>query len=144
MSLQLHINEDMRASVLNWLIKVYILKFHRNIYIPFTHIFALYTYIFHLQVHWSFEELRDETLYLAVNILDRFLAKRAIPHFKFNLVGIAALLVAWKYEEDTIDPNVNDLRLISGLACPYDHILKMVLITIMLAFFYLDRYKFPY
>ncbi|XP_042379921.1 cyclin-B2-2-like [Zingiber officinale] len=97
MSYQHHIDEDMRASVINSLIKV----------------------------HYSFEDLGDETLYLAVNILDRFLEKRAIRRDRFQLLGIAALLVAWKYEEDIVGPDVNDLLDLSGQAYTRDDIFKM-------------------
>lgn len=72
---------------------------------------------------------------MTVNILDRFLAKKAILHHEFELVGITALFVAWKYEEDIVDPDMSDLLLESELDCPCDHILKMVLITVMLDFF---------
>jgi len=40
-----------------------------------------------------------ETLYLAINIMDRFLAIRQVSMEKLQLVGITALCIAAKYEE---------------------------------------------
>lgn len=44
-------------------------------------------------------QLHAETLYLTVNLLDRFLSKMSVLRGKLQLVGAAALLVATKYEE---------------------------------------------
>ncbi|KAG6513777.1 hypothetical protein ZIOFF_024114 [Zingiber officinale] len=85
----------------------------------------LFEFYLKIEVHYSFEDLGDETLYLAVNILDRFLEKRAIRRDRFQLLGIAALLVAWKYEEDIVGPDVNDLLDLSGQAYTRDDIFKM-------------------
>ncbi|KAI9336224.1 cyclin-like protein [Zopfochytrium polystomum] len=49
-------------------------------------------------VHARFS-LRCETLYLAVNVMDRFLSLKTVSLPKFQLVGIASLLIACKYEE---------------------------------------------
>ena len=43
--------------------------------------------------------LKDETIYLAVNILDRFLEKKKISRGKLPLLAVAAILIAGKYEE---------------------------------------------
>jgi cyclin B len=43
--------------------------------------------------------LKDETIYLAVNILDRFLEKKKLSRGKLSLLGVAAILIAGKYEE---------------------------------------------
>ena len=40
-----------------------------------------------------------ETLYLTVNILDRFLSVKQVRRSKLQLVGVAALSIAAKYEE---------------------------------------------
>lgn len=68
--IQRDINEKMRAILVDWLIEVH-LKF----------------------------KLRHETLYLTVNVLDRFLCVRETERRKLQLVGVVALLVASKYEE---------------------------------------------
>ncbi|XP_019353814.2 cyclin-A1 isoform X1 [Alligator mississippiensis] len=44
-------------------------------------------------------KLRTETLYLAVNFLDRFLSCMSVLRGKLQLVGTAAVLLAAKYEE---------------------------------------------
>ncbi|XP_007951482.1 cyclin-A1 [Orycteropus afer afer] len=44
-------------------------------------------------------KLRAETLYLAVNFLDRFLSCMSVLRGKLQLVGTAAILLAAKYEE---------------------------------------------
>lgn len=51
-----------------------------------------------VQVHSRFQ-LLPETLYLTVNIIDRFLSKKAVTLNRFQLVGAAALFIAAKYEE---------------------------------------------
>ncbi|KAJ3045349.1 hypothetical protein HDV00_010219 [Rhizophlyctis rosea] len=44
--------------------------------------------------------LRQETLYLTINILDRVCSKRAFARYQFQLLGITSLWVAAKYEEN--------------------------------------------
>lgn len=51
-----------------------------------------------IKVHERFH-LLPETLYLAVNIMDRFLSKKIATLNRFQLVGITALYIACKYEE---------------------------------------------
>lgn len=50
------------------------------------------------QVHMRYH-LLPETLWIAVNIMDRFLSKRAVSLEKVQLVGMTALFIAAKYEE---------------------------------------------
>ena len=51
-----------------------------------------------IEVHGKFR-LLPETIFLATNIVDRFLSIRVVSLVKFQLVGITALLLASKYEE---------------------------------------------
>ncbi|AMD20484.1 HDL260Wp [Eremothecium sinecaudum] len=51
-----------------------------------------------VQVHGRFL-LLPETLYLTMNIIDRFLSKKTVTLNRFQLVGAAALYIASKYEE---------------------------------------------
>ncbi|KAG7192670.1 uncharacterized protein KQ657_001451 [Scheffersomyces spartinae] len=51
-----------------------------------------------VQVHQRFS-LLPETLYLAVNYIDRFLSKRKVSLSRFQLVGAVALFLAAKFEE---------------------------------------------
>jgi cyclin B len=67
----------------------------------------------------------DETLFLTVNIIDRFLEKRVVPRKKLQLVGVTAMLLACKYEEVSV-PVVEDLVLISDRAYTKGEILEMV------------------
>ncbi|KAH6796609.1 Cyclin family protein [Perilla frutescens var. hirtella] len=90
------INERMRAILIDWLI----------------------------QVHYKFE-LSLETLYLTINILDRFLAsKDNISRRELQLVGMSAMLIASKYEEIWA-PQVNDLVCISDRAYTNEQVLVM-------------------
>lgn len=49
-----------------------------------------------------------ETLYLAVNIIDRFLSMRVVSLSKLQLVGLSCLLIASKFEE-ICAPSVGNL-----------------------------------
>lgn len=51
-----------------------------------------------VQVHSRFQ-LLPETLYLTINIIDRFLSRKTVTLNRFQLVGAAALFIAAKYEE---------------------------------------------
>ena len=51
-----------------------------------------------LQVHMRYHML-PETLWIAINIIDRFLSNRVVSLVKFQLVGVTAMFVAAKYEE---------------------------------------------
>ncbi|XP_048736661.1 G2/mitotic-specific cyclin-B-like [Ostrea edulis] len=50
------------------------------------------------QVHHRFH-LLQETLYLTVSIIDRFLQIHPVPRNKLQLVGVTSMLIASKYEE---------------------------------------------
>ncbi|BGP19401.1 G2/mitotic-specific cyclin [Rhodosporidiobolus nylandii] len=51
-----------------------------------------------VEIHTKFR-LLPETIFLAVNIIDRFLSVRVVSLVKFQLVGVTALFIAAKYEE---------------------------------------------
>lgn len=51
-----------------------------------------------IEVHTKFR-LLPETLFLAVNLIDRFLSLRVVSLVKLQLVGVTALFIASKYEE---------------------------------------------
>ncbi|XP_020084579.1 cyclin-B2-1-like isoform X2 [Ananas comosus] len=95
MSNQFDINEKMRAILIDWLI----------------------------EVHYKFE-LMDETLFLTVNIIDRFLSRQTVIRKKLQLVGVTAMLLACKYEEVSV-PVVEDLILISDRAYTRHEVLEM-------------------
>ncbi|KAJ6570353.1 cyclin-like protein [Mycena sp. CBHHK59/15] len=57
-----------------------------------------------MQVHVRFH-LTSETLFLCTNLIDRFLSTRIVSHKKLQLVGMACMFIAAKYEE-TVAPAV--------------------------------------
>lgn len=67
----------------------------------------------------------EETLYLTINLIDRFLVIHHIARKKLQLVGVTAMLLACKYEEVSV-PVVDDLILISDKAYTRTEILDMV------------------
>ncbi|KAI7728216.1 hypothetical protein M8C21_020408 [Ambrosia artemisiifolia] len=89
------INAKMRAILIDWLIEV-----HRKF------------------------ELMPESLYLTINIVDRYLSVIKVPRRELQLVGISAMLIACKYEE-IWPPEVTDLIAISDNAYPREQILTM-------------------
>lgn len=64
-----------------------------------------------VEVHWKFK-LLPETLFLTVNIIDRFLSLRVVHLTKLQLVGVVAMLIASKYEE-ILAPSVSNFVYLS-------------------------------
>ncbi|KAK6127191.1 hypothetical protein DH2020_039075 [Rehmannia glutinosa] len=95
MDAQPEINEKMRAILIDWLV----------------------------QVHHKFE-LSPETLYLTINIVDRYLASKTTLRKDLQLVGMSAMLIASKYEEIWA-PEVNELVCISDRTYTNEQVLKM-------------------
>lgn len=87
-----------------------------------------------VEVHWKFK-LYPETLFLTVNLLDRFLSvKPNIPRSQLQLVGVTCLLIAAKYE-DIYAPEIKDIVHICDKTYKKDEILSMeVLILNTLGF----------
>ena len=75
-----------------------------------------------VQVHSRFQ-LLPETLYLTVNIIDRFLSKKVVTLNRFQLVGAAALFVAAKYEEINC-PTLKDIVYMLDNAYTRDDVIK--------------------
>ncbi|XVF24351.1 hypothetical protein REPUB_Repub13aG0120400 [Reevesia pubescens] len=75
------------------------------------------------QVHDKFD-LMGETLFLTVNLIDRFLSLQTVVRKKLQLVGLVATLLACKYEEVSV-PVVGDLILISDKAYFRKEVLEM-------------------
>ncbi|KAF7373167.1 MFS domain-containing protein [Mycena sanguinolenta] len=65
-----------------------------------------------LQVHGRFH-LLPETLFLCTHLLDRFLCLRVASPSKLQLLGLACLLIASKFEE-TVSPAIVNFTAISG------------------------------
>jgi len=61
-----------------------------------------------IEVHTRFH-LLPETLFLAVNIIDRFLSAKMVQLDRLQLVGVTAMFIASKYEE-VLSPHVANFR----------------------------------
>lgn len=101
-----------------------------------------------VEVHMKYK-LRAETLFLAVTILDRFLARKQVSRKKLQLVGVVSTLIAAKYEE-IYPPKLGEFLQVSENKFSEQAVLKMekeVLqslefkITIPSALRFLQRYK---
>ncbi|XP_057414987.1 G2/mitotic-specific cyclin-2-like [Lotus japonicus] len=95
MEQQMDINPNMRAILIDWLI----------------------------EVHDKFD-LLQETLFLTINLIDRFLAKQELVRNKLQLVGLVAMLLACKYEEVSV-PIVSDMVQLSDKAYTRSQVLEM-------------------
>mmetsp|Transcript_31500 Transcript_31500/g.36345 ORF Transcript_31500/g.36345 Transcript_31500/m.36345 type:complete len:379 (+) Transcript_31500:327-1463(+) len=91
---QRHVNERMRSILVDWLVEVH-LKF----------------------------KLVPETLYLTINLIDRYLERREVTRPKLQLVGVTCLLIASKYEE-IYPPELRDLVYICDRAYSKEEILE--------------------
>mmetsp|Transcript_4850 Transcript_4850/g.7563 ORF Transcript_4850/g.7563 Transcript_4850/m.7563 type:complete len:395 (+) Transcript_4850:152-1336(+) len=94
-TVQTDINEKMRSILIDWLVEVH-LKF----------------------------KLVPETLFLTVNLLDRYLSLVPVQRSKLQLVGVTAMLLASKFEE-IYAPEVRDFVYICDKAYTREEILEM-------------------
>ncbi|CAH2080057.1 unnamed protein product [Thlaspi arvense] len=95
MHTQPEINEKMRSILIDWLVNVHV-KF----------------------------DLSPETIYLTINIIDRFLSLKPVPRRELQLLGVSALLIASKYEEIWL-PQVDDLVYVTDNSYSNKQILVM-------------------
>ena len=95
MSTQTDINARMRAILIDWLIDVH-LKY----------------------------KLVPQTMYIAVNLIDRYLEKNVTNRAKLQLVGITAMWIACKYEE-IYPPELKDFVYITDGAYVKSDVLRM-------------------
>lgn len=114
MESQTEIEWDMRTTLIDWL----------------------------LQVHMRYHML-PETLWIAVNIIDRFLSKRVVSLVKFQLVGVTAMFVAAKYEE-IMAPSVEEFVYMTENGYTRDDILKGEKILLSTLDFKISPYCSPY
>ena len=94
MNLQPELNSTMRSILIDWMV----------------------------EVHMKFR-LLPETLYLCINILDRYLSCVSVPRKRLQLVGVTSLLVACKYEE-IYPPEVKDCVYITDRAYTRSEVLE--------------------
>ncbi|KAF8623664.1 hypothetical protein AX17_007362 [Amanita inopinata Kibby_2008] len=95
-----------------------------------------------LQVHLRYHML-PETLWIAVNIVDRFLTKRVVSVAKLQLVGVTAIFIAAKYEE-ILSPSVEDFVHMTENGFTKDEILKGERIILQTLDFQISHYCSPY
>jgi len=93
--MQTDVNEQMRGVLIDWIIEVN-LKF----------------------------KLREETLFLTVSIIDKFLSRNVINRSKLQLLGVAAMFIACKFEE-IYTPHIKDFVYITDNAYSTQEILQM-------------------
>lgn len=74
-----------------------------------------------LEVHTRFR-LLPETLFLAVNIIDRFLSCKVVQLDRLQLVGVTAMFIASKYEE-VLSPHVQNFVHVADDGFPESEIL---------------------
>jgi hypothetical protein len=75
-----------------------------------------------IEIHYLFQ-LLPETLFLAVNIIDRFLSARTVVLGKLQLVGITSLFIATKFEEMSC-PTMQDFLFMTDNAVKEDELIK--------------------
>lgn len=95
MVMQDKIDEQIRSTLIDWLI----------------------------QIHYNFK-LLPETLFLTVNIIDRYFSIQQVSKRDVQLVGITALLIVTKYEE-IYPPLLKDFIFISDNEYKAEEILEM-------------------
>lgn len=95
-----------------------------------------------LQVHLRYHML-PETLWIAVNIVDRFLTKRVVSLVKLQLVGVTAMFIAAKYEE-ILAPSVDEFVYMTEKGYTKEEILKGERIMLQTLEFRISHYCSPY
>ncbi|GJJ08317.1 hypothetical protein Clacol_002528 [Clathrus columnatus] len=95
-----------------------------------------------LQLHLRYG-LLPETLWIAINIVDRFLTKRVVSLVKLQLVGVTAMFIAAKYEE-ILAPSVEEFVFMTNGGCRKDEILKGERIILQTLDFRISSYCSPY
>jgi len=74
-----------------------------------------------IEVHMKYK-LSPETLHLTVNLIDRYLSKKQITRKRLQLVGVAAMFIASKFEEIS-PPELHDWVYITDGAYTKDDVL---------------------
>ncbi|GAA6059198.1 hypothetical protein JCM10212_005543 [Sporobolomyces blumeae] len=95
-----------------------------------------------LQVHMRYHML-PETLWIAVNVIDRFLSNRVVSLVKFQLVGVTAMFIAAKYEE-IMAPSVEEFVYMTEGGYSREEILKGERIMLQSLEFNISSYCSPY
>ena len=96
-----------------------------------------------IDVHKKYK-LKPETMYLTVNIIDRYLSKKSVTTINLQLVGVVSLLISSKYE-DIYPPKVKELAEITDGAYIPNQLLVMeenILSTLNFDLFYPTQWHF--
>ena len=86
----------------------------------------------------------NETLFICINIMDRYITKKKITLNNYQLVAISSYLIASKYE-DTNSPSIDDLIYISKNIYSHNNIIEMeidILSTLNFDIFSVSSYQF--
>ena len=83
--------------------------------------YILVDWLLDVQHNWN---LSIYTLYLAINILDRYLERNSIEMKKFQLIGITCLLIASKIE-DIQAPTIADCSEVTNEAYTINEVVEM-------------------
>jgi len=101
-----------------------------------------------IDVHRKFK-LLSETLYVTVSIIDRYLSRVSIEKKQLHILGVAAILIATKYEE-IYPPEMKELLSVSENKFTKQEVLKMesqILFSLEFDFFapsalrFLERFR---
>lgn len=94
-----------------------------------------------LEVHQKFR-LLPETLFLAVNLIDRFLSHKVVQLDRLQLVGVTALFIASKYEE-VLSPHVTNFSHVADNAFTEEEILSAERFVLTALNYDISRYPNP-
>ena len=89
-------------------------------------------------------KLNDDTIFLAMNIMDRYISKYKVENSQFQLVGISSYLIASKYE-DIYPPYIDELSQICNFIYTSDDIIQKeyeILAGLKFEILYNSSYKF--
>lgn len=95
-----------------------------------------------MQVHMRYH-MMPETLWIAINVVDRFLSARVVSLAKLQLVGVTAMFIAAKYEE-IMSPVVDEFVFMTESGYTRDEILKGERIILSTLDFNISTYCSPY
>ena len=99
--------------------------------------------------HWLVKnnhkwKLKDDTIYMAMNIMDRYISKYKSKNLEFQLIAISSYLIASKYE-DIYPPYIDELTQICNYIYTNDDIIKKeyeILAGLNFDILYNSSYKF--
>nr|KYP39558.1 Cyclin-A2-2 [Cajanus cajan] len=114
--LQHDINPNMRGILVDWLVEV--------------------SFLYPFQVSEEYKLVPD-TLYLTVNLIDRYLSTRFIQKQRLQLLGVTCMLIASKYEE-ICAPRVEEFCFITDNTYSKEEVLKMEREVLNLLYFQLS------